>query len=77
MESHIAKWGNSLGIRIPMALAKEIGLSEGTLIDLQVENESIIIRRKKNSLEMLLSRITPENLHGEIKTGHPVGREVW
>ena len=29
------------------------------------------------SLEEMLARITPENLHAEIDWGAPVGREVW
>lgn len=77
MQSHVTKWGNSLGIRIPLSLAKEIGLTEGTQVDIRVENDTIIIRRKKYSLEALLSQITTENIHGEVGTGPSVGREAW
>lgn len=28
-------------------------------------------------LEELLRRVTPENIHGEVDTGEPVGREFW
>lgn len=77
MQSHVAKWGNSLGIRIPKSLAEKIGLTEGTPVDFKVDNDAIIIRRKSYSLEMLLSQVTPQNMHSEINTGYPVGREVW
>ena len=30
-----------------------------------------------STLDELLDGITPENLHGEIGTGNPVGKEVW
>lgn len=30
-----------------------------------------------SELDELLSQITPENVHGEIDFGGPVGREVW
>lgn len=77
MQSHVTKWGNSLGIRIPLSLAKEIGLGEGTQVDIRVENDTIIIHKKKYSLEALLSQVTPENIHGEVGTGPSVGREAW
>lgn len=74
---HVTKWGNSLGIRIPMALAKKVGLTEGTPIDFQVDNDTIIIRRKRYTLEKLLSEVDSKNVHHEINTGAPVGREIW
>jgi antitoxin MazE len=74
---HVTKWGNSLGIRIPMALAKKAGLTEGTPIDFEVNNDTIIIRRKRYTLENLLSEVNSKNIHHEINTGAPVGREIW
>ena len=32
---------------------------------------------KRYNLEEMLATITPENLHGEIDWGPPVGKEVW
>ncbi len=32
----VAKWGNSLAVRIPQNLAKEISLAEGVEIDLRI-----------------------------------------
>ena len=29
------------------------------------------------TLEELVTRITPENRHGETQTGMPVGDEIW
>jgi antitoxin MazE len=77
MQSRIVKWGNSLGVRIPGPVAKKAGLSEGTPVDFQVEKDALVIRRRRYSLEELLSRITPENTHGEVNTGNPAGREIW
>jgi len=77
LKSHVTKWGNSLGIRIPVSLAKEVGISEGTPVELHIENGTIIISRKKYCLETLLSMITTENVHNEFDTGPPVGREAW
>ena len=77
MEARITKWGNSLGVRIPRTLAEKAGLTEGTPIIFDVGEDSIAIRRKRYSLETLLAQVTHGNLHGEVKTGRPVGREVW
>lgn len=77
MESKVTKWGNSLGVRIPRTLAEKVGLTEGTPIIFDAGEDAIVIRRKRHSLEALLAQVTPENLHGEVNTGRPVGREVW
>ncbi|UOF92583.1 AbrB/MazE/SpoVT family DNA-binding domain-containing protein [Fodinisporobacter ferrooxydans] len=73
----VQKWGNSLGIRIPKAIAVKAGLEEGSEIDFDVENDKIIIKRKQQKLEELVSQITPDNIHKEIATGPAKGREVW
>ncbi|MBC7347998.1 MAG: AbrB/MazE/SpoVT family DNA-binding domain-containing protein [Clostridia bacterium] len=77
MGPRVQRWGNSLGIRIPRSLARKLGLTEGTPVELEVDNDRIVICRKQYSLEELLSRVTPENLHGETDTGLPVGGEEW
>ncbi|AFZ10311.1 transcriptional regulator/antitoxin, MazE [Oscillatoria nigro-viridis PCC 7112] len=80
MVGTIAKWGNSLAIRIPQNLAKKINLVEGSevkliLIDGKLTIEPIV--RRRYSLEELIEAMTPENLHTEIDTGVAVGNEVW
>ncbi len=80
MLARIQKWGNSLGLRIPKALAADAQVAEGTSVELNVENGRLIVapqRKAKCSIKDLVARITPENLHGESDTGSPVGREVW
>ncbi len=74
---YISKWGNSLGIRIPMAIAKKIGFVEGTPVEIDVENNCIVIRRKRYSLQKLLSEVDAANLHDEVESGEPAGREIW
>ena len=80
MVGTIAKWGNSLAVRIPQNLAKEINLAEGSevklvLIDGKLTIEPIV--RRRYSLEELIEAMTPENVHTEIDTGVAVGNEVW
>ncbi|MBW4618618.1 MAG: AbrB/MazE/SpoVT family DNA-binding domain-containing protein [Cyanosarcina radialis HA8281-LM2] len=80
MVATIAKWGNSLAIRLPQHLAKEIQLTEGIEVDLVVIDGNLVIKpriQKRYSLEDLISAITPENLHTEVESGIAVGNEAW
>lgn len=72
------KWGNSLALRIPKPLANECGLEENTPVDIHVENHKLIIMplRKQYSLEELLAEVNQENIHTEVSTGRPVGKEL-
>jgi antitoxin MazE len=80
MFSTVAKWGNSLAVRIPQNLAKEMEIMEGAEVELAIVEGSLVIKpktRPRYSLEELLAEITPENLHREIETGDAVGNEAW
>ena len=79
MESHVRKWGNSLALRIPKTMAVEAGISEGSAVEIELDGDRLIVkalRAEAHSLADLLVGVTPENRHGEIETGGPVGREV-
>jgi antitoxin MazE len=71
------KWGNSLGVRIPAPVAREIGVTENTLADLTVENGRLVITPVKDEVDLdeLVSKITDDNRHGETLTGYAVGSE--
>ncbi|MGB7522412.1 MAG: AbrB/MazE/SpoVT family DNA-binding domain-containing protein, partial [Spirulinaceae cyanobacterium] len=71
MTSTITKWGNSLAIRIPKALAEEIDCTEGTTVSLTVLEGKLIItpRRKKYTLEELLQGMTSKQFHSETDIG--------
>ncbi|WP_379968181.1 AbrB/MazE/SpoVT family DNA-binding domain-containing protein [Ectobacillus sp. sgz5001026] len=75
--SHIQKWGNSLGVRIPKALLAQVGMNEGAEVDFVAEGDTIIVKPKQKRLDSFLSKITNETLHHEIQTGEPQGRETW
>ena len=60
MNTKIKKWGNSLAIRIPPELAKDIGLSEETDVNIRVDKRHIIITPiVKITLEELLAQVIP------------------
>lgn len=77
MASVVAKWGNSLGLRLPKAIVEQLGVKEGTELDLVVENGRLVILPRHYSLETLMAEVTPENFHGEIDWGPAVGDEAW
>ena len=49
----IAKWGNSLAVRLPAGLVRELGLKEGDRIDLVKDGEQVKVRRLPRSDEVL------------------------
>jgi antitoxin MazE len=75
----LAKWGNSVALRIPKNIAEEAGLREGDRVELSVENGAIAVRpaRPAYTLEELVGRITPRNRHAETDWGGPAGNESW
>lgn len=80
MTTTLQKWGNSLAVRIPKAVANDVALGEGEAVDLRITNGEIVIapiRAKKYRLEELVSRISGKNRHSAVSTGKRVGREVW
>jgi len=78
MEAVIKKWGNSLGIRIPNLIVRELSLKDGSCVDINDRGKEIVITPiQKNKLSEMLSSINEQNLHAEIETTGPVGKEVW
>lgn len=80
MQTKIQKWGNSLGLRIPKSFAEQAGVEAGSEVDLSVEDGDLVIRPRRSpryALKNLLRGVTDENLHEEVETGAPVGREAW
>jgi antitoxin MazE len=79
MKTTVAKWGNSLALRIPAAFAREIDAVEGSEMELSVLRGRLIVApaRRTYALEDLIDGITAENLHQEIEWGKPRGGEVW
>ena len=61
--SKVARWGNSLGLRIPQAGVDQLGLKEGESVNVRVKGDTITIRRakprKKWSEKELLRGVTP------------------
>ncbi len=80
MKTTAQKWGNSLAIRVPKIVAVQVGLKAQDDLDIEVQDGNVLLKphiRRVYRLEDLVKQITPKNVHGEIDTGIPVGRESW
>ena len=81
MLAKVQKWGNSLALRLPKAVAAEAEVLLDSPVDISVRDHIIVITplREKNSYDLddLLAGVTPDNLHGATDFAGPVGKEVW
>jgi antitoxin MazE len=75
----VARWGNSLGLRLPKSVTQAAQLTEGDAVEISVRNGAIVIRPSKPaySLRELVAKITPANCHDESDWGTASGRESW
>ncbi|GKS65047.1 multidrug transporter MatE [Nitrospira sp.] len=79
MKTTAQKWGNSLAIRIPKSVAVQVGLKAQDDLEI-VQDGNVVLKphpRRVYRLDDLVKRITSKNVHSEIDTGSPVGREIW
>ena len=80
VRTQVAKWGNSMAVRIPKNVAEAAKLRPGDNLELSVEGSGTVrIRKKKGTsgLRDLIREITAANLHTETDWGAPVGKELW
>ena len=75
MNAKIAKYGNSLTVRLPAAIARELDLRDGDEISLRRIKDGIALERPARSrLEGRLA--TVKDREAEIGFGRAVGREL-
>lgn len=80
MELQVKKWGNSLGLRIPQAIANQVNIQDGSTINLILKKnkiEIVPIESENYELDDLINSITDSNLYSEISVGEPIGNEIW
>ena len=83
MKVKIAKWGNSLGLRLPKAAVEAAGIKVGAEFDVVVEGRDLRLKRTAKipcyRLEDLLAemdRLGPENRPEIVDWGPDVGAEI-
>jgi antitoxin MazE len=72
----LQKWGNSIGVRLPRPMLEQVGLQEGSQVEVLAEGDHLVIRRKRLKLADLLAQCKPENRPDPIDFGPPAGREI-
>ena len=80
MNATVQKWGNSLALRIPSSVAKDIDVRQGSAVELAVEGGAIVVKPVKKralSLAQMLKNVTKDNRSSEQDWGAPVGGEIW
>jgi antitoxin MazE len=78
------RWGNSLAVRIPKAVAEALKVSDGKRAEIKVENGTLVLRpivkpgrKPRYTLDELLDGMTKDNVPQEADWGPPRGNEVW
>lgn len=80
MVTTIKKWGNSLALRIPSTLARDMHLSPGSLVEMAIVAGKMVIKpegQRKISLSKMLKGITKNNRHSEQNCSGVTGRELF
>jgi antitoxin MazE len=75
----VRRWGNSLGIRLPAAIAREAQLTEDQAVELTVVAEGVLIRPVHRRLSLAERLAAYEPLPGEpteAMAWKPIGAEV-
>jgi antitoxin MazE len=78
------RWGNSLAVRIPKAVADALKVSDGKRAEINVENGTLVLRpivkparKPRYTLDELLSGMTKDNVPQEVDWGPSRGNEAW
>jgi antitoxin MazE len=78
----VSKWGNSSAIRLPKAVMEELGLKQGEVIEMTVQNGKAVIEKPKQQLAPSLedmvaemNRLGWENEPETVDWGPDVGSE--
>jgi antitoxin MazE len=74
----VAKWGNSLGLRLPRDLAARAGLKAGVRVDIDATRDGKIVishSRRRFTMQELLKEMKPGRQH-KLEDDAPRGAEL-
>jgi antitoxin MazE len=79
MTTRLARWGNSLALRIPKSVAAEVNVQDGDPVDVSVQDGAIVVRpaARRYTIEELVAGVTPKKRHSATEWGRAVGYEAW
>ena len=76
----IKQWGNSLGVRLPAAVAREAHLHVDQRVRVSVQRGQVVIRPVTDApltLEQRLARFDSARHGGEVMASKAIGAERW
>ncbi len=78
MEAQLARWGNSLAVRIPKDIAAKASLHSGDRVEMTAEAGCVILKLAVPRYELsdLLAGMSVEAMHEAFDWGDDVGREA-
>jgi antitoxin MazE len=78
MHVQVARWGNSLGVRIPKQIAERAGLREGVRVEIEADTDRIVITRARRRYQLaeLLAGMSPDAMREAFDWGPDKGREI-
>ena len=74
---YVSKCGDGLAVHIPQDIAQELGVWEGSAIEIVPKGSKLALQKKRYTLAELVAQITDDNLHSEHDFGPPQGKEIW
>jgi len=77
MRASIARWGNSLAVRLPREVAASVGLREGAALDLTVEDDAIVLRRRRYDIRELVAAMAGSEPPPLLLDDEARGSEIW
>ena len=75
----VQRWGNSLAVRIPAAVARSARLRSGQVVEVSASADGVSIKLLgdvRSSLAQKLTAFDPEIHGGEVMATTPIGREA-
>ena len=78
----IAKWGNSLGLRIPRGIADSLDIQVGDTLELAPAEGGLLLKKtlrrgKRYVLADILDSFACSSTHPKVDFGKPQGEEAW
>jgi len=77
---NIKRWGNNLGVRLPVGIAREAHLHADQRVRIEVDQGRVIITPLETvqpTLEQRLAQFDAARNGGEIMDTIPIGAEQW
>ncbi len=76
----VQKWGNSLAVRIPAAIARSVHFYAGIIVELDAHDGNLTVKatgQRKLTLDERLAHFDPKKHGGEAMPGKLVGLEKF